>query len=363
MQAISLNPQRGRIVSKQVALVVLVVLVAAFPVLSLPLTMTMPLFSCPLIRGKEQWTAYATAPLPAALVLLYRMPLLYAAGLLMVAAAPVIATALLGKKRTGSPKVFLLYSFLAALSCAVALAGIAAGSSAQSLPQLAADKVEAYVMQHPQRTQLLYQAMSTGLLPVPEGYTRVTLLNLMLDPVFLSELRLSLHSLVLQLVETNLPSLFVNASIILGLFTGLRVQRLRNAYLLVDQSSPEKIRVAMTPGFSMLTIPSGWHVVMALFLVAYLLKAGAKGFPATLTQLMYHTFEAVYQLQGAAVVCAWVMKKNADRRILGGVLAAALYVLLPFSLFVIGCFEPMFSFRSRTEDDNEETENHKEEEP
>lgn len=363
MQAISLNPQRQRIISKQIILAVLAVLAACVPALGLPLALLMPLFSCPLIGGKEQWTAYVTAPLPAVFALLHHMPPVYAAGLLLVAAAPVAATAILGKKRTGTPMVFPLYSFLVAVACGIALLGLVPDPTTQGLPQLLADRVEAFVMKHPQRTQFLYQAMSTGLLPVPKGYTHVTLLNLMLDPVFLSELRLSLNSLVLRQAESNLLSLYVNVCIVLGLFTGLRVQRLRNAYLLVDKSSPEKIRVAMTPGFSMLTIPAGWHMVMAAFLLVYLLCLGAEGYLNILSRLMYHTFETVYQLQGAAVVCSWFMHKDPDKRTLGGIVAAVLYVLAPFALFVMGCFEHMFPFRSRTEDDNEEPDNHKEEKP
>ncbi|MBR4067830.1 MAG: hypothetical protein IKK08_04285 [Clostridia bacterium] len=365
MQAISLHPQHRLIVSKQIVLFVLVVLVAAFPALSLPLAMLMPLFSCPLIGGKEQWTAYVTAPLPAVLALLHRMPLGYAAGLLLAAVIPVVVTALLGKERTGKPSVFFIYVLIAAFSAAIALLGLNAQGLAvgKGLGSVLADEIVGLVMNHRQRSQLLYQAMAGGLLPIPEGYSKVTLFTLTFDPVFLKELELALHSRVAQLAETQLPALLVSGSMILGLFTGLRVQRMRNAVLLLDRSQPQVVRVALTPRFSMLKIPRGWHVSMGLFLLVYLFSGSAEGVFRIVMELMYHAFVTVYQLQGAALVCALVMKAGSERRVLGGVLAATLYLLLPFALFVLGCFERMFPFRNRTEDDNDETDGNKEEEP
>lgn len=365
MQAISLHPQHRLIVSKQIALFVLVVLVAAFPAFSLPLAMLMPLFSCPLIGGKEQWMAYVTAPLPALLVLLHRMPIGYAAGVCMVALLPVMATAYLGKERTGNPLVFGVYTLIAALSAAVALFGLntAAPFKSAGLAAVLADGVTEAVMKHPQRSQLLYQAMASGLLPVPAGYTRVTLLTLVLDPVFLKELELAMHSRVLEMTETRLPALLVSGSMVLGLFTGLRVQRLRNAVVLLDRSQPKVVRVALTPTFSMLKIPAGWHLVLGLFLLVYIFSAGATGVFRLVTDLMYHAFNTVYQLQGAAVICSLVMRNHSERRWLAGILAAMLYVMLPTALFMLGCFERLFSFRKQTEDDNDDPESDKEDEP
>lgn len=362
MQAISLHPQRRLIVSKQIVLCVLMVLSALIPALALPLAMLMPLFSCPLIRGKEQWLAYASLPVPALLSLLYGAHPVYALGLLLAAGLPVTVTALLRKEEIGKPRIFFVYTFTAAISAAVALLGITL-QGGEGLPQLAAREAVAFVMQHPQRTQLFYQALSTGLLPIPEGYSNVTLLNLVLDPVFISELKLALHTRVLQFVQSSLPSVFTNACIVLGLFTGLRVQRLRNAFLLVDREEPKKIRVAVTPGFSMLKIPQNWHWVMLLFMLTYFFSLGAKGVLLILTGILYSTFETVYRLQGAALVCGWIIKRDADRRILAGIIAALLYLLLPTVLFIIGCFERLFSFRKPTEDDNQDSDNHEEEEP
>lgn len=364
MQIVSLRPHRRVIVSKQIALAVLVVLIAVFPVLSLPLAAVMPLFSCPLMKGKERWTALLTAPLPALSVLLYRYPATYAAALLAVTALPLLIANRMNGKESAAANSLLLYAAVMTLTISGALLGLSPLYEGSSLPEYLAEVADRWLMEHPQRPSLLYQAMSTGLLPVPEGYSKVTLLTLMLDPVFLQQLRLELRTRVMQLAASLIPSLVVQGGIIIGLFTGLRVQKLRNAYLLVDKADPHKVRIALTPSFSMLRIPERWHWLMFLFLIAYMLFFSSDGLLFRTVQLMYITFETLYQLQGAAVVCAWVLQRNEERRTLAGLLAAGLYLTVPTVLFLLGCFHYLFPSRSHTEDDNnDERENHKEEEP
>ncbi len=364
MQIVSLRPHRRVIVSKQIALAMLTVLVAVFPVLSLPLAAVMPLFSCPLMKGKERWTALATAPLPALIVLLYRYPATYAASLLAVTALPLMIAYRAKGKESAAANSLLLYVAVMTLTISSALLGLSPLYQGSSLPEYLAELADQWLMNHPQRTSLLYQAISTGLLSVPEGYSEVTLLTLTLNPVFMNQLRLELRTHIMQLSAHMIPSLVVQSGIIIGLFTGLRVQKLRNAYLLVDKAEPQKVRIALTPSFSMLRIPKHWNWLLFLFLIAYVLFYGSEGVLFRTSQLMYFTFDTVYQLQGAAVVCSWILKRNEEGRMLAGLLAAALYLLMPTALFLIGCFHHLFSFRSHTEaDNNDERENHEEEEP
>lgn len=364
MQIVSLRPQRRVIVSKQIALPLLVLLIAVFPVLSLPLAAVMPLFSCPLMKGRERWIALLTAPLPALIALLYRCPAGYGIGLLLVTSLPMLLAWRLDGRESMAAKSLLLYPAVMALTISGALLGLWPLYQEAGLPAWIADLVTGWIMKHPQRTQYLYQALSTGLLPVPEGFSNFTLLTLTINPVFLHQLELEMHSRILSLIRSAIPSLVVQGSIITGLFTALRVQKLRNAYLLVDRKNPQKVRIALTPSFSMLRLPERWYWMLFLFLLAYLLFAGSGGVPAIVAGLMYHTFDTLYQLQGAAVLCAWIMHHNEERRVLAGILAAALYLFLPMALFLLGCFHYLFPSRSHTEDDNnDERENHKEEEP
>lgn len=364
MQIVSLRPQRRVIVSKQIALPLLVLLIAIFPVLSLPLAVVMPLFSCPLMKGRERWIALLTAPLPALIALLYRYPAGYGLGLFLVTSLPMLIAWRLDGRESMAAKSLLLYPAVMALAISVALLGLWPLYQETGLPPWLAGLATGWVMKHPQRTQFLYQAISSGLLPVPEGFSNFNLLTLTINPVFLHQLELEMHSRFLSLLRSAIPSLVVQGSIITGLFTALRVQKLRNAYLLVDRKNPQKVRIALTPSFSMLRIPNSWHWMLLLFLIFYLFFSGSGGVLFVMARLMYHTFDTLYQLQGAAVLCGCIMRRNEERRVLAGLLAAALYLFLPMALFLLGCFHYLFPSRSHTEDDNnDERENHKEEEP
>ena len=365
MQAISLRPQQRLIVNKQIVLCVLVALIAVLPSLSLPLSMLMPLFSCPLMKSKKPWLTLILLPLPAVIVFLYGYHPAYAVALLVMQCSLAYASFRSKVSDLVQPSSMIMYMGTMAMTSGLALwamyyeqwqAGIA-------LPALIAELVEQVVMSHPKRTEWLYQALSAGLLPVPEGYSRVTLLNLTLDPVFLGELRLMIRSRVSQLVESRLPALMVKSSIILGLFINLRIQRMWGAYLLLDKAEPQKVSVALAPSYSRFRMPGRWHFILFLIGFSYFVLAGMGGFMHRLGQVLYATFETMYQLQGGAVVCGLLTRKNPERRVLGGILTAVLFIIAPFALFLISCFENVFSFRSHAEDDKNEREKNEEEEP
>ncbi len=368
MQAISLRPQQRLIVQKRIAVYALAALTALVPEMSLPLTMLLALFSCPLMKADKRWITFIALPIPAVVSYLNGpsfQHFQYAFGLLMLAVLPACAAWLLPMKAIGEQKGFCIFLLSLVIPLAVALSGLCVGEEGQfvSLTTSLADRVEQWVMGHSQRTQLLYQAMATGVLPVPEGYERVTLLQLTLDPVFLREVRLMLRTRVMHLVETLLPSLFIQSCIIVSVFIGLRIQRMWGAFLVMNKNEPQKISVAMAPTYSRLRLANSDQVLMGLFLIFYLFFGASEGFMRILAQLMYHTFETAYQLLGGAIVCSLIMRKDQERRIFAGIVTAFLYLTLPLLLFVLGCFENMFSFRSKVEDDNEERENNEEEEP
>lgn len=365
MQAISLRPQQRLIVNKRIVLFLLVALIAVIPALSLPLAMLMPLFLCPLMWAKKRWIALITLPMPALIAYLNGFPIAYVITLLGVVGAPTYAAYL--EYREGKFQQNWEQAYMATMICTAGLALWALyldqWHAGMNLAEFVAGHVEHWVMKHPERTQLLYQAMASGLLPVPDGYEKVTLLNLTLDPVFLGEVRLMLRSRVMDLVETTVPSLLVQSGIIIGLFIQLRILRMWGSYLLMDEEHPQKISVAMAPSFSTFRISDRTRWMLVLFCLFYFLIGSSKGYLFRLAQLMYATFETLFQLQGGAVICDSIIRKNADRRVLAGILVAVLYLLLPFGLFLIGCFDNMFSFRTKAEDDKKEREKNEEEEP
>ncbi len=363
MQAIALRPQRRVLVSKQIALFVLAALIAAFPMVSLPLAMVMPLCSCPLIKGKEQWTAFVTAPLPALAVALRGYPIPYAVSLLPVVLVPLLLTLRLKPKDGAKLEVFLTFILAAALTLGLSLAtiGLEAAKSGLNLPGYLAQLVSRFVMDHPQRTQLLYQALSSGFLPLPEGYDQVSMLTFTLDAHFLKQVELSLNSRLVALVHSDQPALDAEGTIIVGMFTVFRVQKLRNAYLLMDKEQPNQVRIARTPSFSMLVTPPHWSAVSLIFLVFSLLFFTSGGVLGRAAQLMYTTFTTVYQLIGAAAICTLMMHEKEERRVLAGIVATVLYLLLPFALFFLGSAHDAFHFHSQK--DKNHSEDHKEEEP
>lgn len=365
MQAISLRPQQRLLVNKRIALYMLVALIGLVPALSLPLTMLLPLFICPLIKGSKKWIAWLAIPLPSAIVLLHGYQPAYAVSLLLLAGAPALVTWLMKAKAYGRPESMLVYIAVAALTLGLSLwtLYLDAWQNGTGMAAFLSELLDQWLMMHPQRTELIYRALSAGLLPLPEGYQQVTLLNLTLDPVFLGEIRLMLKTRVAYLVEMKLPTLFVQVSIILGVFINLRIQRMWGSYLLLDKEAPNKVSIALAPSFSRLRMPGNWRIVLLLFCLSYFFMIGTQGFVWRLAQLAYATFETAYQLQGAAVVCSLIMGGKQEKRVLAGIVAGLLFVALPFAAFLAGCFENMFSFRSRVEDDKNEREKNEEEEP
>ncbi|MBE5801411.1 MAG: hypothetical protein E7319_03900 [Clostridiales bacterium] len=362
MQAISLRPQHRLLISKQIVLAILTVLMAAVPVLCLPLAILMPLFSCPLIGHKEQWTAYLSIPVATAVSLVYGMPALYAFSLVLVTGLPVLLTVYLGKKRGGSQLALLMYmgsyavSLIGVILCCVALFG--------PLPEAAAQFVRQWLMQSPKRSEYIYKALASGLLPVPEGYTNISAFTIAINPLFLEQIGLEVVLRVREQVVVSLPSAYVQISIVAGLFTALRVQRLNHAYLLVDQRRKDEVKVAITPGFAMLRLPRKARTFLLIMAGVSFLMALTDG-PLLLMALVIQTvFVTCYALIGAAVVCGFMMRKDPDKRVMGGVLAAALYLLMPSMLMVLGVFERFLRLKSNpddTSDDTHQEENEEEE--
>ncbi|MBO5502715.1 MAG: hypothetical protein J6A48_11910 [Clostridia bacterium] len=365
MQAISLRPQQRLIVSKRIALYALAALSVVFPALGLPFAMLMPLFACPLMRAKKTWIAIFPLLIPGVIAGALQYSYSYALMLWLIPIVPALITLFEKPENIVKANRALVYAVMITVMAGLALWGLYTerDHSGSSLAEFVANHAEQWIMSHPKRITLLYQAMATGLLPVPDGYQQVTLLNLTLDPVFLGEVRMMLRSRVMQLVETQVPSLLVQSGFLIGLFTHLRILRMWGAYLLLNKDKPQKVSVALAPAYSTFRIPPQGHGVLCLCCLLYFVLIGADGFWHRLAQVLYCAFETAYQLQGGAVVCGRIMRKNPDRRVLAGILVAVLYLIAPIALFMIACFENVFSFRSKTEDDKNEREKNEEEEP
>ena len=283
--------------------------------------------------------------------MLYRFDPLYSLSLLLPGTLPMALTLWLkARKKLAAPLSIGLYigAYAASLTLVTLAAAHALGAGiAEGLAQLLAAQVEA----SDQPGLLLYRFAAAGLLAVPDGYSGALPLFL-LDPAVVRQMLLSLRLNVALMLENLLPWLFVQACLLGGLFTALRVQRMRCA-VLVGGPDPEhpgerKARVVSPPGFRLMVIPPRLRWVLFLMALASLLLIGAQARLAqTLGLLFYATFSCAFQLAGAAVLVCMLSAHTPGRAALYGALSAVLYALFPVALFFIGVADQALHFRSR----------------
>ena len=160
----------------------------------------------------------------------------------------------------------------------------------------------------------------------------------------LMSLRLTLEMLLAQ----YLPSLFVQSCLIIGVFTALRLERMAGMVLVVEAKTPSQkhTRVIAPPSFRLLAIPRNLRMLtLGLAVASLVLLLSQNSVMQIVGQLCYATFQTMFTLLGAAVLVFLYTKNDPDRKTLSGILAAAVYVMAPFVLFLIGLADQSFHFR------------------
>ena len=354
MQAIALRPQRGQITGNLAGLALCVLGMLVFPVACIPLALLLPLFACPLIGHKTQWASFLSAAAPSLISLANGMDFLYCLSLLAICGLPLAATELLRPGKKGASPLAFLFHIAAYAAALTAVSFCASRVLGGDLSAGLADALVSRVEASPRVGVTLYQLAASGLIGVPKAYQRAEMLVFALDPALIRQLLMSLRLTLNLSFAQLLPSLFVQACIIGGLFTALRVQRLQHSYLLVSgQQNPkavgERVRVAIPPGFSMLQLPPPLRWPVSLIGLGALLCAMTPGsFAQELSLLLYTAFVCVFQLIGAAVAICLLSARHPDRKALYGVLAGFIYIFFPIVLFLIGVLDPVLHFRSKT---------------
>lgn len=340
MQPSEIRPQRAQLTAAMLGLGLLGVVMAVFPFTCVLLTLVVPLLACPLAGRKQQWAAWLAALAPAAISLLAGFHPLYAVSLALPGLCA-MATALWLKrsKRLAAPAAILyeIAAYAFALLCVVICAQAALGNAiAPGLAEWLVKRVQS----SGNTGLLLYRFAAAGLIAVPEGYQKAGLLSFAFDPVLIRQLLLSLRLTAERLIASALPSLFVQACMLGGLFTALRCQRLNCMVLLVEEGparTQRKTRVIRPPGFRMLFLPpkSGW-LPGVMGLASLVLLSAQSALAQTLGQLFYAAFACTFQVLGAAVIVCLLSARKPERAPLYGALAGAAYVLFPLALFFIG---------------------------
>ena len=348
LQTVALKPKRAEWTAMLIGMVLLCAAMIAVPALCVPLSLAVPLLACPMVGRREEPAAWASAVVPVVASLLKGYDPLYAASLLLIGALPLLITRLVPMKQRPGPKGILMYLSAIAFSLTVVLA-MAVRMLGGPLQYTLAEAFTEWVAQSPHKQMLLQQLAINGLISVPEGYTAQGLTGVLMEASYSREMLMSLRLTAERLIAQELPSLFVQSCMIVGLFIPLRLERVNGVLLVVETrtASDKQTRVIAPPSFRLLAMPRSIRITaFALAMAAFLLLMVADSFSYTLGQLCYAALETMFCLLGAAVMVFVYTKNDPDRKTMAGVLAAALYVLAPFVLFVIGLADQTFHFRN-----------------
>lgn len=349
MERVVIHPKRSEWKALSIGLIALCAVMMLLPPLCAPLALVLPLLSCPLTGRKEEPAAWIAAAVPAASSLLAGYDALYALSLLLVGALPLALTKWC-KKRTGADGL-LWYTGAMALAVTAVLTA-ATHALGAPLWKTLSEAIVQLVGQSSQAERILLQAASSGLLTVPAGYQTEGLLGAAMAASHKQQMLMSLRLTLEATLYSQLPGLVVQACLITGVFTHLRILRFGGAVLLVQTVTPSerKTTVAVPLGFRMLALPRAarWPL-MALAAVSLLLITTPGTYAQTLGQLCFALFEQVFIIIGAAVMIHVFCRHDPDRKTSSGVIAAVIYVMAPFALFLIGVMDQFMHFRKPSE--------------
>ncbi len=197
---------------------------------------------------------------------------------------------------------------------------------------------------------ILYRLASVGYLTVPQGLRTVAGLQLgdlvLLNPLLHAELTNMLRLRLDEGLRVWLPTLLMQGSLTLGLFSALLCERGRSR----KAETPQ-----LTPLFRTLHLPRREQGYLLMVCIATVLTSfSAQSYTSLLCTTLYATFAGVYQLLGAAVLVFLFCRRHPGRAPLYGTLAAVLYVIFPLALFVLGMADQFMHLRAASLSHQEE---------
>lgn len=347
MEGVSVKPGRKKIKMLILSVCALCLLMVFMPQLALPIAVLLPLLVCPLVGQGQASVVFMAVVIPSAASWVAGYDALYAASLALPVLLPVLVT-----KKVPLPKQAGLEGMLWYISATAAgLLAVMAGAVyvlGGPLWQMIPDLYTRIVGSSEQAGLMLYRFAEAGLVPLPQGYENAQVLQQAFDPAFVQQLLLSTKLMLEKLMFELLPSLYVQTCLIVGVFAALRVQKMNGVVLVLEAQvkGEKKARVAVPPGFGMLRLPPQARGPVLLAAVASLvLMMLDSPLWQIMGQLCYALFESVFRLVGAAVVTCVFTARHPRYKVLFGVVTAAVYVISPFVLFLIGVMDQTFHFR------------------
>lgn len=344
-----LKPQKSQQLRWCAALLAMLVCMLLAPQTCLPLCMATPLMACLLINGRYRYYAWAAVAVPLAVGLMEGWDMLYAASLMLPCGLSLLVTCLPDKKRAGTMGILLYVgastvSLLMIYACAAQALG---GPLADTLTEIIVTKVRTA----DRSDQLLLALVQSGLIAPPRAYEGAVISPLGLDPVLRHQLLLALEYVCRMLLNSLLPQLFVQGTLLSGLFTAFRVRKAQGMFVVLEtQPLPGgrcQAHVAVQPGFRFVGLPKEMGFVLAGMLLLSLPLQAESGFAYTLGCLFSQMFVSCFAIQGAAVLVCAVSVKYPRRLTLVGGLSAALYLVSPQALVLMGIIEQVFHYREK----------------
>jgi len=348
LQTVALKPKRAEWTAMMIGLIILCVAMLLVPALCVPLALAAPLLACPLVGRKEEPAAWTSAAVPVIASLLAGYDPFYAACLLLIGALPLVITRMVPIKQRPGAKGVLMYVSAMAFSLTIVLA-MASRMLGGPLQYSLAKAIVEWVAASPNKQALLRQFAVNGLISIPDGYTTQGVAGALMEAAYSQQMLMSFRLTMEKMIVQELPSLFVQSCLLTGLFISLRLERVNGVLLVVEArtAADKHTRIVAPPSFRLLVMPRPVRAATFVLAVAALLLMMSGGsFAYTIGQLCYASFETMFCLLGAAVMVFVYTKNDPDRKTLAGVLAAAVYVMAPFVLFIIGLMDQTFHFRN-----------------
>lgn len=348
LQTVALKPKRAEWAAMVIGLILLCAAMLALPVLCPLLALAVPLLACPLVRRREEAVAWVAAAVPTVSALMAGYDALFAASLLLIGALPLLITRLVPVTQRAGARGMLMYMSATAFSLTMVLA-MATRMLGGPLPYTLAEAYVQWVDGTMDKQVILQLYAANGRISAPERVGAHSAIRPLMEAAYSRQLLLSLRLTAENLLVRQLPLLLVKASIIVGLFTSLRLERANGVVLVVETRTAcdKRTRIIAPPGFRMLSLPRPlpvWLILLIATAAILLLTPGS--FAQTLLILCKGTVETLLCLQGAAVMVFLNTRTDPDRKTLAGLLAAAVYLLAPVVLCLIGIADLMFHFRN-----------------
>ena len=364
MQTVTLKPKRAEWTAMKVSLFVLCIAMMLAPALCLPLAMAAPLLACPLLKGhsKDKALPWIAAAVPAMASLAAGMDVFYSLSLVLVGLLPLLVTAGIPQQMRSGARGMLLYMVAAGFSLTAALAA-ASRALGGPLQLTLAEEIVRHAEALENREFLLNRLALAGWIAVPEGYGDQSANGMLMQAEHIRQMLMSLKLTVRMLLTQLLPALFVQGCMLTGIFTSLRMERVSGVLLVVETKTPaqKQTRVIAPPSFRLLTLSRGLRMMWALIAVTGLvLLASRMAAIAVAGQMCLALAETVGCLLGAATMVFLYTHNDPDRRVMAGVLSAALYLFCPFVLLALGIADQIFHIRTRLAQKAERTEGGKE---